>query len=380
MNVRRSAGLHGASCLSFHLRLSFPRGVIPARLPGMDTTSPSLAEYESRIAAAPDAPALDALETEIFGRKQGALTLAMQALREATPEEKMKKGQELNRWKQALTAAVEARRNALKDAERASLATADRLDVTLSLPAEERGHLHLIPEFIRKVEEVFGRMGFAVAEGPEIESEEFNFNLLNIPATHPARDSQDTFWLFPPVGEKPSEDPNHKYVLRTHTSPVQVRYMKSHEPPLRIICPGRVYRKDADATHSPMFHQFEGLMIGKDVSLSNMKAVMMSAIRELISPHAEFRFRTGFFPFVEPGLEVDMRWQGDDSKSREGKWLEIAGCGMVHPNVLRNCGIDPDRFQGFAFGFGVERMIMIKHEIPDLRSFYVGDMRFLKQF
>jgi phenylalanyl-tRNA synthetase alpha chain len=161
---------------------------------------------------------------------------------------------------------------------------------------------------------------------------------------------------------------------------VQIRYMQTHKPPLRIICPGKVYRKDADATHSPMFHQFEGLMVGEDVSLANMKAVMVTAIRELISETTEFRFRTGFFPFVEPGLEVDVRWQGDEAQTKEGRWLEIVGCGMVHPNVLKNCGIDPKKYQGFAFGFGVERMIMIKHQIPDLRSFYTGDVRFLRQF
>jgi phenylalanyl-tRNA synthetase alpha chain len=175
-------------------------------------------------------------------------------------------------------------------------------------------------------------------------------------------------------------NPDNKYLLRGHTSTVQVRTMAAKKAPFRFICPGKVYRKDADATHSPMFHQFEGVMVGKDISLANMKAVMMTAIRELISPKAEFRFRTGYFPFVEPGLEVDMRWQGDEATSREGKWLEICGCGMIHPNVLKNCGVDPEEFQGFAFGFGVERMIMIKHQIPDLRSFYTGDVRFLRQF
>jgi len=161
---------------------------------------------------------------------------------------------------------------------------------------------------------------------------------------------------------------------------LQIRYMRTHKPPFRVIYHGKTYRKDADATHSPMFHQFESIVVGKDISLANMKAVMTAAIRELTESDAEFRFRSGFFPFVEPGLEVDMRWQGDESQSREGKWLEIAGCGMVHPNVLKHGGIDPEEYQGFAFGFGVERMIMIKHQIPDLRSFYTGDLRFLKQF
>jgi phenylalanyl-tRNA synthetase alpha chain len=342
----------------------------------MTDQSTTLASAFERIEDAKSLEDMDAIEQDLFGRKHGQLTLAMKSLGQLTPEERSKKGSELNQLKQQLTEALEQKRKSLKGASMESLGFSDRLDVTLDLPAQDQGHLHPIHEFIRQVEEVFGRMGFEVGEGPEVETEEHNFNLLNIPADHPARDSQDTFWLFPPFGEKDTD----KYVLRTHTSPVQVRYMQSHKPPLRVICPGKVYRKDADATHSPMFHQFEGLMIGKDVSLANMKAVMIAAIRELIGKSAEFRFRTGFFPFVEPGLEVDMQWQGDESKSREGKWLEIAGCGMVHPNVLKNCGIDPDEWQGFAFGFGVERMIMIRDQIPDLRSFYVGDLRFLKQF
>jgi len=332
-------------------------------------------DLRQRIAAASSDADVDGLEQEIFGRKQGVLTLALKELGSVSPEERTTRGKELNILKAEFTTLLDQKKNDLQRSRLGSLGDTDRIDVSLSLPEKPRGHLHLIPEFIRQVEEVFGRMGFDVAEGPEIETEEYNFNLLNIPATHPARDAQDTFWISP----QPDHE-NEKFVLRTHTSPVQIRYMQGRKPPFRAIFPGRVYRKDADATHSPMFHQFEGLMIGKDISLANMKAVMITAIRELISPTAEFRFRTGYFPFVEPGLEVDMRWQGADEASREGKWLEIVGCGMTHPNVLRNCGIDPNEYQGFAFGFGVERMIMIKHQIPDLRSFYTGDLRFLKQF
>ncbi len=330
--------------------------------------------YEGKILAAKTPAELESIELEIFGRKQGALTAAMKGLGTLTPEERTKRGQELNQIKTTLATAVESRRKALEREAMGSLGDNDRLDVTLELPRDEQGHLHPIAEFIRQVEDVFTRMGFDVVSGPEAESERTNFDLLNFPLQHAARDAQDIFYLDMP------ETDGTRPLLRGHTSTVQVRYMQSHKPPFRIICPGRVYRKDADATHSPMFHQFEGLMIGKDVNLANMKAVMMEAIRELIDPDTEFRFRTGFFPFVEPGLEVDVRWRGDESKSREGKWLEICGCGMVHPNVLKNCGIDPEEFQGFAFGFGVERMIMIRNQIPDLRSFYVGDMRFLRQF
>jgi len=326
--------------------------------------------YLGKIAAASDAAALEALRLELYGRKAGLLTMAMKDLGGLSPEERKAKGQDLNRIKAEVDAAFSARETELAAASFSSLASADALDVTLDLPAENRGHLHPVHEFIRMAEEVFGRMGFDTARGPELETEHYNFNMLNIPETHPARDAQDTFWVSS-LG---------RTVLRTHTSPVQIRYMETHKPPFRMICTGKVYRKDSDATHSPMFHQIEGLMIGKTVSMANMKAVMEQAVRELISTDAEFRWRTGYFPFVEPGLEMDMRWRGDESKSREGRWLEIVGCGMVHPNVLRNVGIDPDEYQGFAFGFGVERMIMIRHQIPDLRLFFSGDLRFSRQF
>lgn len=326
--------------------------------------------YISKIAVAPDAAALEALRLELFGRKAGVLTVAMKDLGTLSPEERKARGQEMNVIKSEIDAALSAREGALASAQLSSLASTDTLDVTLDLPSEDRGHLHPVHEFIRKAEEAFGRMGFDTARGPELETEHYNFNMLNIPDTHPARDAQDTFWVS-------SLD---RTVLRTHTSPVQIRYMENKKPPFRMICTGKVYRKDSDATHSPMFHQIEGLMIGKKVSMANMKAVMEQAVRELISPDAEFRWRTGYFPFVEPGLEMDMRWRGDESKSREGRWLEIVGCGMVHPNVLKNVGIDPEEYQGFAFGFGVERMIMIRNQIPDLRLFFSGDMRFLKQF
>lgn len=306
---------------------------------------------------------LDAIELELLGRRQGMLTNAMKDLGALSPEEKKRKGQELNAFKERITQALADRRQEILRASLSSLGETDAIDVTLELPrSHARGHLHLIPEFMRQVEEVFGRMGFDVARSDEMESEDYNFTLLNIPEDHPARDMQDTFFVKDKKG----------YVLRTHTSNTQIHYMKSHTPPFRMICPGRVYRKDSDATHSPMFHQFEGLMVGPDVSLAHMKAVMTTGFRELICRDVEFRFRTGFFPFVEPGLEVDMK-AGD-------RWLEVVGCGMVHPVVLKNGGIDPRKYRGFAFGFGIERLIMIKHGISDLRSFYEGDLRFLEQF
>ena len=331
----------------------------------------------SQIATA-DATVLDDIELSLFGRKQGELTDALKALGTLSADERKTKGQELNIWKDRLTQAIADRRNSLNEASLSSIAQTDALDITLELPGyKTKGHLHLIPEFMRQVEEVFGRMGFDIAEGTEIESEDYNFTKLNIPADHPARDMQDTFFV----------DGKKGYVLRTHTSNGQLRYMDSHKPPLRMICPGRVYRKDSDATHSPMFHQFEGLMVDKDISLANMKAVMTTGFTELIGREVEFRFRTGYFPFVEPGLEVDMRMIPSDGALRqaqdnapEARWLEVVGCGMVHPVVLQNGGIDATKWKGFAFGFGIERLIMIKHRITDLRSFYEGDLRFLAQF
>lgn len=330
--------------------------------------------FLAKITSAKSAEELAAIQHEIFGRKAGALTTAMKALGNLSPEEKKAKGQEFNAVKQQLEQAIVDKEQALMSASVSGLADKDALDTTIELPAGERGHLHLVHEFIRKAEEVFGRMGFDSADGPEIETEDYQFDLLNFPKHHAARDAQDIFYLHG------SKDPNNRLLLRGHTSTVQIRYMQNHEAPLRMICAGKVYRKDSDATHSPMFHQIEGLMVGPDISMANMKAVMETAVRELVAKDAEFRWRTGYFPFVEPGLEMDMRWRGDESKSREGRWLEVVGCGMVHPQVLKNGGIDPTKNRGFAFGFGVERMIMIRHQIPDLRLFFGGDMRFLKQF
>ena len=339
----------------------------------MQAETPSWQAFEQRIKDARTAADLSAVEHDVFGRKDGAMTLALKALQDVPPEKRKSIATELNEWKRRLETAIAERLAALASPSGEELKTADALDVTLPIPSPPRGHLHLIPEFIRQVEEVFGRMGFDIAQGPEVETEEFNFNLLNIPRDHPARDTQDTFWI-------KSDNQEERLLLRTQTSPMQIRYMQAHKPPFRVIAPGKVYRKDSDATHSPMFHQFEGLMVGKDITLAHMKGVMIAAIRELVSPTAEFRFRTGYFPFVEPGLEVDMRWQGDESESREGRWLEIVGCGMVHPNVLKNCGIDPKKWQGFAFGFGLDRMVMIKHQIPSIRLLFQNDVRFLRQF
>ena len=339
----------------------------------MAMADPSWKAFLERIEHAESREELLRIEHELFGRKSGVMTLKMKELQAISPEERPKYAKELNTWKQKLSQALEEAAARLTIPADTVLASHDTLDVTLDLPERERGHLHPIQEFLRHVEEVFGRMGFDVATGPEVETEELNFTMLNIPESHPARDAQDTFWI------KSAKKGKDRLVLRTHTSPVQIRYMRTHKPPFRAIFPGKVYRKDADATHSPMFHQFEGFMVGKDITLANMKAVMIAAITQLIPGEVEFRFRTGYFPFVEPGLELDVRWQGED-KTKEGDWLEIVGCGMVHPTVLRNGGLDPEEWQGFAFGFGADRMAMIRHQIPDIRSLFPGDVRFLRQF
>ena len=342
----------------------------------MTSVSISWEEHRARIENASTLDEVDALEQMLFGRKNGIVTLAFKDLHTLPPEQKKDHAHILNQQKKLLEETIATKRASLNTSHFDRLAQEEGIDVTLTLPPKERGHLHPIPEFIRQVEDIFGRMGFDVWDGPEVETEENNFDLLNFPKDHAARDTQDIFYLANPSLKKQPSRP----LLRAHTSTVQVHYMRSHKPPFRAIFPGKCYRRDADATHSPMFHQFEGLMLGKDVSLANLKAVLIAVVHELIDPSVTFRFRTGYFPFVEPGLEMDIRWAGDLEKSREGTWLEMGGLGMVHPNVLKNVGIDPKEWQGFAFGFGIERMLMIKHQIPDLRSFYAGDLRFLRQF
>jgi phenylalanyl-tRNA synthetase alpha chain len=324
-----------------------------------------------RINATTNLEELNALEQELFGRKEGTLTLALKEIGQLPPEQRKDKAIELNKIKKEAEQAIADKQKTLATPSADTLTSTEQLDVTIPYPAPETGHLHLIPEFITQIEEVFGRLGFEVATGPEIDSEDFCFNFLNIPETHAARDAQDTFNI---------EHTNEKLVLRPHTSNVQVRFMQNNTPPFAVVAPGKVYRKESDATHSPMFHQFEAMMIGEDISLANLKAILITALQELIGREVEFRFRPGYFPFVEPGLELDMMWQGNLEDSREGMWLEMGGCGMMHENVLKAGGVDTTKFQGFALGFGIERLIMIKHQIPDLRSFYTGDLRFLEQF
>lgn len=246
------------------------------------------------------------------------------------------------------------------------------IDVTMPGKAPLRGHLHPVTLMNRDIADIFGGMGFAVADGPEIETEHYNFDTLNIPKDHPARDMWDTFWLKDKKGLE-------RLLLRTHTSPAQIHYMEEHEPPIRIIVPGKVYRYEAtDATHETQFYQFEGLMIGKEVSLANLKGVLAHFFERLFARPMQIRFRPSYFPFTEPSVEIDIGWT--DEKGKVEKWIEVMGAGMVHPDVLRAGGIDPDKWQGFAFGGGVDRFVMLKYGIPDVRALYTGDLRLIKQF
>jgi phenylalanyl-tRNA synthetase alpha chain len=276
-------------------------------------------------------------------------------------EERPAAGARINQVKQAIEASLQQRRDALQQNKLAQKLAAESLDVTLPGRGLSTGGLHPVTRTLERIEQLFHSLGFATASGPEIESDFYNFTALNIPENHPARAMHDTFYI----------DPQH--VLRTHTSPVQVRYMETHQPPLKIISPGRVYRVDSDATHSPMFHQVEGLWVDENVSFANLKGVVQDFLQRFFEQDdLQVRFRPSFFPFTEPSAEMDMSWNGG--------WLEIGGCGMVHPNVLKHVNIDSEKYLGFAFGLGVERLAMLRYGVNDLRQFYESDLRFLKQF
>lgn len=321
------------------------------------------------------------LEVDFLGRK-GRFNDIMRSLKDLSDDMKRTIGRLANEVKTELEVAIQKRYAQIEAEEVGKIADTEWLDVTVPGIKPMVGHRHLISQFIEDLEVIFGKMGFEVAEGPDIESEHYNFNQLNIPPDHPARDMQDTFWI-----------KNLKNtVLRTHTSPNQIRYMESNEPPLKIICMGKTFRKDNDATHSPMFHQCEGLMVGENVSMANLKAVLTHFMQQVFEdPSIKTRFRISYFPFVEPGLEVDCTCpicHGDGESSdkvpcrlcKQTGWLEIGGAGMVHPKVLENVGYDSEKYTGFAFGMGLDRMIMIKYRINHLRLFFENDLRFIQQF
>ena len=332
------------------------------------------AETASALVAATDLRALDAVRVAVLG-KSGQLTAMLKELGRATPDERRERGAALNRLRDTITTALEARRTELEAAALDARLAAERIDVTLPPPPEQPGLIHPISRTMEEMAAIFGAMGFRVGEGPEIETAWHNFAALNIPAHHPARTEMDTFYV-------PGSRNGHPLVLRTHTSNVQIISMLAQEPPLRVIAPGRVYRADHDATHSPMFHQCEGIAIDRDLTLGHLKGCLIDFLRAYFGiATLPVRFRSSYFPFTEPSMEVDIGWNRRTGElGGGGDWLEILGSGMVHPRVLANCGIDPRVWQGFAFGMGVERVAMLKYGIADLRPFYESDIRWLRHY
>ena len=335
------------------------------------------AKFLGQISQADDEAALEAIRVTAVGKK-GEVALKMRELGKMTPEERQIMGPRLNALKDEINSALAAKKAALADAALDARLKTEWLDVTLPARARRTGSIHPISQVTEEVTAIFTDMGFAVAEGPQIETDWYNFDALNIPGHHPARAEMDTFYTHRAEG-----DNRPPHVLRTHTSPVQIRSMEKQGAPIRIICPGRVYRADYDQTHTPMFHQVEGLAIDKDISMANLKWVLEEFFSAFFGTHVETRFRASHFPFTEPSAEVDIQcsWEGGTVKVGEGDdWLEVLGSGMVHPKVLEAGGIDPNEWQGFAFGIGIDRLAMLKYGIPDLRAFFDSDLRWLRHY
>jgi phenylalanyl-tRNA synthetase alpha chain len=317
-------------------------------------------EAESAALGAADLRDLDAIRVKYLGKK-GLFTARLKELGRLPAAERPAAGQAINDAKQALTAVIDARRDTLDSEQIASRLAESAVDRTLPGRGLPRGQLHPVTRTMRRIAEIFSRAGFAVHTGPEIEDEYHNFSALNIPDNHPARAMHDTFYL------------KNGKLLRTHTSPVQIRALAAHGAPIRLIAPGRVYRCDSDMTHTPMFTQVEGLVIDRGVSFANLKSILYEFVSQFFEREVDLRFRPSYFPFTEPSAEVDIR-------AESGKWLEILGCGIVHPHVLRNAGVDSEEFSGYAFGMGVERLAMLRYGVPDLRAFFENDLPFLEQF
>ncbi|HET7125736.1 MAG TPA: phenylalanine--tRNA ligase subunit alpha [Lysobacter sp.] len=316
------------------------------------------------IAAAATPDALETLRVALLG-KSGSITAQLKALGALPADQRKAAGEAINRARDAISGALSARKVELDSAALDARLAVEGIDVTLPGRDPGRGGVHPISRTLERIADIFGRLGYELADGPEIEDDWHNFEALNFPPHHPARAMHDTFYF------------GDGRLLRTHTSGVQVRYMKDHAPPLRMIAAGKVYRSDSDQTHSPMFHQVEGLLVDEHSTFADLKGTLAEFVRAFFERDFEMRFRPSYFPFVEPGAEVDIAWQQPDGSKR---WLEVLGCGMVHPNVLRNVGIDPERYTGFAFGLGVERFAMLRYGVNDLRAFFENDVRFLEQF
>lgn len=316
------------------------------------------------VAAAQSPDVLEQLRVALLG-KSGSITSQLKQLSTLPAEERKAAGEAINQARDTLTRALAERKALLEDAALDARLAAEAIDITLPGRNGDRAGLHPITRTLERIAGIFGRLGYELSEGPEIEDDWHNFEALNFPPHHPARAMHDTFYF------------GDGRLLRTHTSGVQVRYMGDHAPPLRMIAAGKVYRSDSDQTHSPMFHQVEGLLVDEHSTFADLKGTLAEFVRAFFERDFEMRFRPSYFPFVEPGAEVDIAWQQPDGSTR---WLEVLGCGMVHPNVLRNVGIDPERYTGFAFGMGVERFAMLRYGVNDLRAFFENDVRFLKQF
>ena len=339
-------------------------------------------QLEQKIIAeangAADEAALEAVRVAALG-KSGAVSALLKTLGTMTPDERKQQGPLINGLKDRVTTALGARRDALKAQALDARLNTEAVDVTLPTRESptEIGRVHPISQVIDELTAIFADMGFAVAEGPDIETDDYNFTKLNFPVGHPAREMHDTFFFNP-------QPDGSRLLLRTHTSPVQVRTMLSQQPPIRVICPGRTYRCDSDQTHTPMFHQVEGLVIDKSSHLGHLKWILLEFCKAFFEvDDVKMRFRPSFFPFTEPSLEVDIQCRRDKGEIRFGEgndWLEILGCGMVHPNVLRNCGLDPAEYQGFAWGMGIDRIAMLKYGMNDLRAFFEADVRWLSHY
>jgi phenylalanyl-tRNA synthetase alpha chain len=346
----------------------------------MDSIEELIASARRAFAQAPSPASLENEKARFLG-KAGSVTELLKGLGKLAPEEKRSQGARINAAKQAIESLLDARRAQLAQDDLAARLAQQSIDVSLPGRKRTRGSVHPVSRTWMRVEEIFGSIGFDVADGPEIENDWYNFTALNNPENHPARSMQDTFYV------DASDDDGTPFLLRTHTSPMQVRYARIHSerfadaepfPPIKVIAPGRTYRVDSDATHSPMFHQVEGLWIDEDISFADLKGVYTDFLRRFFeTDDLQVRFRPSFFPFTEPSAEIDMMFSSGQLK---GAWLEISGAGQVHPAVVRNFGLDPERYIGFAFGSGLERLAMLRYGIDDLRLFFDGDLRFLQQF
>ena len=342
-------------------------------------------ELEIEISGVSDLKSLDDMRVTVLGKK-GRITALMKTLGGMDPEERKTTGAALNQLKDDIATLIKRQESALKKQELDARLSRETMDMTLSVRPQAQGAIHPISQTMDELVTIFANMGFEVAEGPDIEDDDHNFTMLNFPAGHPAREMQDTFFL--PDDKEEEGERAHK-LLRTHTSAVQIRTMLEGEAPFKIVCMGRTYRSDYDMTHTPMFHQIEGLMVDKKTHMGHLKGCLMDLVRTYFEiEDLPLQFRPSFFPFVEPGAEMDIGCLRDSGGLKIGaaqdyadqKWMEIGGCGMVHPNVLKNCGLDPEEYQGFAFGMGIERMAMLKYGIPDLRTFFDSDIRWLKHY